>query len=141
MDFAGPAECGGKNTSPALSWVNPPAGTASFAITIWDQDGQKGMGVSHWVAYGIAPTMASIPAGFGSANSAAFVGGTNTRKTTTYLGPCPPVGEVPHHYYMTVYALDLAPTALAPGLTREQFFAAIAGHGLGATSTIALYNR
>ena len=140
-DFAGPGDCGGKNVSPQLSWVNPPAGAASFAITIWDQDGQKGLGVSHWVAYGIPPTMTSLPAGAGSPPSPAFVSGTNTRKAVAYLGPCPPVGDAPHHYYITVYALDLAPNALAPGLTREQFFAALAGHALGATTMVALYGR
>jgi Raf kinase inhibitor-like YbhB/YbcL family protein len=140
-DFGGPAECGGKNISPQLSWVNPPAGTASFAITIWDQDGQKGLGVSHWVAYGIPPSMLSLPAGAGAANSTMVVNGTNTRKAVAYLGPCPPVGDAPHHYYITVYATDLAPSALAAGLTREQFFAALAGHALGATTMVALYSR
>ena len=140
-DFAGPGDCGGKNVSPQLSWVNPPAGAASYAITIWDQDGQKGLGVSHWVAYGIPPTMTSLPAGAGSPASPAVVSGTNTRKAVAYLGPCPPIGDASHHYYITVYALDLAPNALAPGLTREQFFAAIAGHALGATTMVALYGR
>jgi Raf kinase inhibitor-like YbhB/YbcL family protein len=140
-DFAGPGDCGGKNVSPQLSWVNPPAGAASYAITIWDQDGQKGLGVSHWVAYGIPPTMTSLPAGAGSPASPAVVSGTNTRKAVAYLGPCPPIGDASHHYYITVYALDLAPNALPWGLTREQFFAAIAGHALGATTMVALYGR
>ena len=140
-DFAGPGDCGGKNVSPQLSWMNPPAGTASFAVTIWDQDGQKGLGVSHWVAYGIPATMTTLPAGVGSPASPAFMSGTNTRKAVAYLGPCPPPGDAPHHYYITVYATDLAPSALPSGLTREQFFTALTGHALGATTMVALYGR
>jgi Raf kinase inhibitor-like YbhB/YbcL family protein len=141
VDNAGPGDCGGKNISPALAWSGASPKTASFAITIWDQDGQAGQGVSHWVAYGIPASTTSIPAGFGSAPSSAYVGGTNTRKQTTYLGPCPPLGDTPHHYVITVYALDLAPTALPPGLTREAFFPAIAGHVVGVTSYVGLYSR
>jgi Raf kinase inhibitor-like YbhB/YbcL family protein len=138
---AGPGPCGGKDLSPALAWSGTPAGTASFAITIFDQDGQKGQGVSHWVAYGIAPTVTSIPTGFGSAPSPAYVGGNNTRGVPLYTGACPPVGDAPHHYLITLYALDLAPSAPAPGLTRDTFFPAIKGHVLGVTSFVGTYAR
>ena len=140
-DNAGPGPCGGKDLSPALAWSGAPAGTASFAITIFDQDGQKGQGVSHWVVYGIAPTVTSIPTGFGSAPSPAFVGGNNSHGAPLYTGACPPVGDAPHHYLITLYALDLAPAALAPGLAREAFFPAIKGHVLGATSFVGVYAR
>jgi hypothetical protein len=45
--------CGGKNQSPALSWNAGPAGTLSYAIVMHDPDGQKGLGVDHWIHYGI----------------------------------------------------------------------------------------
>jgi Raf kinase inhibitor-like YbhB/YbcL family protein len=140
-DSAASGDCGGKNISPGLAWSGAPKTTASYALTIWDQDGQKGQGVSHWVAYGIAPTMTSIPAGFGSAPSPAYVGGTNTRKTTLYFGPCPPIDDTPHHYVITVYALDLPPTALPAGLTREAFYPAILNHTVGVTSFVGIYGR
>jgi len=140
-DNAGPGPCGGKDLSPALAWTGAPAATASFAITIWDQDGQKGQGVSHWIAYGIAPTVATIPTGFGSAPSPAYVGGNNIHGVPLYTGACPPVGDAPHHYLITIYALDLPPVALPPGLAREAFFPAIKGHVLAATSFVALYAR
>jgi Raf kinase inhibitor-like YbhB/YbcL family protein len=140
-DSAGAGACGGKNVSPALSWSGAPAKTASYALTMWDQDGRKGQGVSHWVAYGIPATTTSIPAGFASAPSSAYVGGTNTAGTTIYLGPCPPIDDTPHHYVITVYALDLPPTALAAGLTRDAFYPAILGHVVGVTSMVGIYGR
>jgi Raf kinase inhibitor-like YbhB/YbcL family protein len=140
-DSAAGGDCGGKNVSPALTWSGAPASTASYALTIWDQDGRMGQGVSHWVAYGIGPATTSIPAGFGSAPSAAYVGGTNTRNTTIYFGPCPPPGDTPHHYVITVYALDLPPAALPAGLTREAFYPAIRNHVVGVTSFVGIYGR
>ena len=45
--------CVGENVSPALSWSNPPAGTKSYALIMYDPEGRGGLGVVHWVAYGI----------------------------------------------------------------------------------------
>jgi len=45
--------CVGENVSPPLEWKNPPAGTKSFALTLVDPEGRGGLGVVHWVAYGI----------------------------------------------------------------------------------------
>src|ERR1700759_2999317 len=52
--------CPGKNISPELAWHNAPAGTRSFAILMYDMDGQYGAGVSHWVAYNIAPSRTEL---------------------------------------------------------------------------------
>jgi len=139
-DFAA-ARCGGKDLSPPLAWSGAPAATASFAFTVWDQDGMKGQGVSHWVAYGFAPAMALLAAGAVSAPGPSFVGGSNTAKTGVFLGFCPPPGTAPHHYLFTIYALDLAPSALPPGLARADFFAAIKDHTLDVTSYVGLYGR
>src|SRR5262249_18596095 len=42
--------CVGENVSPALSWANPPAGTKSYALLMFDPEGRPPGGVSHWVA-------------------------------------------------------------------------------------------
>src|SRR5262245_54941861 len=55
--------CPGQNVSPQLAWSNAPAGTKSFAILMYDIDGQAGVGVSHWVAYNIAPTVLALAEG------------------------------------------------------------------------------
>jgi Raf kinase inhibitor-like YbhB/YbcL family protein len=131
--------CPGQNVSPQLAWTNAPEGTKSFAILMFDVDGQSGAGVSHWVAYNIAPTVHALAEGDGTAGRN-FTGGSGTRSNANYLGPCPPRGDGPHHYLITVMALDLEPK-LAPGLTREAFLAAVKGHQLAASSVGGLFAR
>jgi Raf kinase inhibitor-like YbhB/YbcL family protein len=134
-------DCGGENISPPLAWSHAPAGTLSHAVVVYDPDGGKGLGSVHWVAYDISPSVTSLAEGAGTVVSGLFVGGTNTRGTTTYFGPCPPVGDQPHHYVFGVYALDVAPGTLAPALTRDLLFQAIRGHVLAAASIVLRYAR
>ena len=131
--------CGGGNVSPALQWRHAPAGTKSFAVTIFDPDGAKGRGVVHWIVYGIAPATTGLAEG--EAAPPGSVSGTNVSGSPGYFGPCPPAGEVPHHYVTQVYALDLPPDALQAGLTRDAFLAAIKDHVLAATSNVFRYGR
>lgn len=133
--------CGGENVSPPVQWSHPPAETKSFAVTITDPDGQKGFGSVHWVAYGIPQAIGALPEGAGTSSSKDFVTGANSNGKAVYRGPCPPVGDQPHHYVISVYALDLAPGALEPGLDRDKFLAAIKGHSLNETSIVLRYNR
>src|SRR3954469_13047827 len=131
--------CPGKNVSPELAWHNLPAETKSLAILMYDVDGQFGAGVSHWVAYNILPATAKLKEGDGTAGKG-FTGGSGTRANANYVGPCPPQGDGPHHYLITVMALDLDP-ALAAGLTREQFLAQAKGHFLASASLGGLFAR
>jgi Raf kinase inhibitor-like YbhB/YbcL family protein len=131
--------CPGKNVSPQLAWHDAPAGTKSFAILMYDIDGQYGAGVSHWVAYNILPTTTELKEGDGTAGIG-FTGGAGTRANANYVGPCPPQGDGPHHYMITVMATDLEPT-LAPGLTREAFLAAAKGHLLTSATIGGLFAR
>ena len=131
--------CPGQNVSPQLAWTNPPAGTKSFAILMYDVDGQFGAGVSHWVAYNIAPAVHELAEGEGTAGKK-FTGGSGTRGNPNYLGPCPPRGDGPHHYLITVIALDMEPN-LSPGLTRDAFLSAVKGHLLAASSIGGLFAR
>ena len=56
-----------------------------------------------------------------------YVGGIGTKKFSTYTGPCTPAGPL-HHYTFTLMATDLEPTALPPGLTRDELIKALEGH-------------
>jgi phosphatidylethanolamine-binding protein (PEBP) family uncharacterized protein len=119
--------CVGANTSPPFAWANPPAGTTSFALLMFDPEGRNGLGVSHQVAYGIAAT------------ARGFVAGKGTRGFSLYYGPCPPPGTGIHHFVFTVIATDLAPDALPPGLTREELFDRLKGHAKAVAGIVGRY--
>lgn len=99
--------CGGQNTSPALNWSNAPAGTKSFAVTMYDPDAPTGSGWWHWVMYNIPATATGLPAGAGNGRNAprGSQEGRTDFGSKGYGGPCPPVGDKPHHYHITVFAL------------------------------------
>ena len=133
--------CVGENISPPLQWSNPPAGTKSYAIILHDQEGRNGLGVVHWLAYGIAASVTSLPEGAGDGKSQVFVGGSNILGQGTYFGPCPPKTHGPHHYVFTIIATSLEPTALKPGLTMSQLLEAIGKNALGATGLIGRFGH
>jgi Raf kinase inhibitor-like YbhB/YbcL family protein len=132
--------CVGENISPALNWSNPPEGTKSFVLMMFDPEGRPPEGVSHWVAYGIPPTVTGFAEGEVSKTSDKYVGGTSTQKLPSYSGPCTPAGA-PHHYTFTLIATDLDPTALKPGLTREELIKELAGHAKVATGLIGTFSK
>lgn len=133
-------ECGGDGFSPPLQWANPPAGVQSFALIIFDVDGAHGAGITHWVAYNLPATKLSVAQGEGTADATTLTSGKNTHGTELFRGFCPPKGDAPHHYVITVYALDLSP-ALAPGMTRDDALSAFKGHVLRLASIVARYGR
>jgi Raf kinase inhibitor-like YbhB/YbcL family protein len=132
--------CAGENISPALSWRNPPAGTKSYALVMFDVDGRPPVGFVHWVAYGIPPSLSALAEGDGSKANDKYVAGQNSPKQSSYFGPCPPPGTV-HHYVFTLFATDLEPASLKEGMTREEVVKAIEGHAKGATSLFATYAK
>jgi len=134
-------DCGGQGVSPQVSWSDLPPNAKSVAVLILDPDGAMGLGVSHWVVYNIPADRGQLKQGEGQTDGAGVTVGKNISGATAYRGMCPPVGDVPHHYTMTVIATDLEPTALPPALTREELFAALKGHALGAQSVVGRYGR
>jgi Raf kinase inhibitor-like YbhB/YbcL family protein len=132
--------CIGDNVSPPLAWSNPPDGTKSFALVVTDPEGRSGLGVVHWVAYGIPAEVTGFAEGDVSKPSDKFVGGKSTPGLATYFGPCPTPGDW-HHYTFTLIATDLEPKALAPGLTRDELFAALSGHAKRAAGLIGRFRH
>jgi len=58
--------CTGKNVSPALKWSGAPAGTKSFALTVYDPDAPTGSGWWHWVVYNIPGNANELAEGAGA---------------------------------------------------------------------------
>jgi Raf kinase inhibitor-like YbhB/YbcL family protein len=135
------ANCVGENLSPALAWARAPAATRSFVILMDDQSGRAGLGVNHWVAYGIAPEANGLPEGAAVAAPAGFSAGKNSLGMP-YLGPCPPRGNAPQHYVYTLIATSLEAGALPPGLDKAAVLEALkGGKALGAASLVLRFNH
>ena len=134
------ANCVGENVSPQLSWSGEPAGTKSFVLTMVDPEGRGGLGVFHWVAYGIPADVHSFAEGEVSKPSDKYVGGKSTQGVGYFSGPCTPPGS-PHHYTLKVIATDLDPKALPPGLTLPELDEKLAGHAKGAAGLVGLFTH
>src|SRR5258707_6824913 len=136
--------CVGENVSPQLSWSGAPEGTKSFALTMVDPEGRGGLGVFHWVSYGIPANVTSFAEGEVSKASDKYVGGKSTQGVGNYSGPCTPPGT-PHHYTFVVIATDLDPKELPAGLTREEFLAKLGppapamSHAKGSAGLVGLF--
>ena len=104
--------CTGDDQSPALSWSGAPAGTKSFAITMFDPNAPTGSGWWHWTVFNIPADVHSLPENAGAADTTSLPTGAMEGRTdfgfSHYGGPCPPVGDPAHHYIITVYALKVA---------------------------------
>ncbi len=129
-------ECGGGNLSPALVWSGAPAGTQSFALTLYDPDGGP-HGWWHWL-------VANIPAHSTSlARGAAAQGAISLRNdfgNACYDGPCPPKGSGTHHYRFTIYAMP-AGISIDPGASPARNGAAIDKAALAKATLTGTYER
>ena len=131
--------CDGDDTSPALAWTKPPAGTESFALIMDDPDAPGGTWV-HWVLYNIPADVRKLAEAFpadaelsdGSRN------GKNSWPKSGYGGPCPPSGT--HRYYFKLYTLDTM-LDLAAGANKAQLLKAMEGHILAQTELMGTYQH
>jgi len=94
--------CNGGNVSPALEWKNPPAGTRSFAVTVFDPDAPTGNGWWHWAVVNLPAATTGLERGAKPPAGALQL--RNDFGAAGYSGPCPPPGK-PHRYEFTVWAL------------------------------------
>jgi Raf kinase inhibitor-like YbhB/YbcL family protein len=119
--------CHGGNESPALAWTGAPAGTRSFAVTMYDPYIPPVSGWFHWIVYDLPATTSGLPRNAGAAGGAGLPAGAKQglpdgdAPQPRYYGPCPDVGDPPHRYVVTVYALrvdhlDVPITATAADL-------------------------
>ena len=99
--------CEGANTSPALAWRNAPAGTKSFAVTVYDPDAPTGSGWWHWTVVNIPRSTTSLSSGAEGHLPKGAVQGRTDYGQATFGGVCPPPGDKPHHYQFTVWALKV----------------------------------
>ncbi|MFD7730524.1 YbhB/YbcL family Raf kinase inhibitor-like protein [Kitasatospora phosalacinea] len=129
--------CDGGNQPLRLNWRGAPAGTKSFAVTMFDPDAPTGSGFWHWLVWDVPATTT----GLSQNPPTGAVVGTNAAGAQGYLGPCPPVGDRTHRYRITVYALD-TPSLALPAATPPTVTAfTMGGHIIGYAQTTALAAR
>lgn len=86
-----------------------PAEAKSFAVTVYDPDAPTGSGWWHWVVFNIPAGTSGLPKNAGDPAAKLAPAGSVQSSTDFgkpgYGGPCPPAGDKPHRYQITVYAL------------------------------------
>ncbi len=102
--------CKGGNISPSLTWSGAPSDAKSFAINLYDPDAPTGSGFWHWIVFNIPVSTTSLPKDAGNVKKKLMPKGViqsrNDYGFDGYGGMCPPQGDKPHHYTLTVYAVD-----------------------------------
>ncbi|MGZ3769301.1 MAG: YbhB/YbcL family Raf kinase inhibitor-like protein [Bdellovibrio sp.] len=102
--------CKGENHSPEITWKDAPKETKSFAVTIFDTDAPTGSGWWHWTVFNIPATVTKLDENV-SGDKSKFPKGAVEGRTdygkSGYGGPCPPPGDKPHRYVVTVYAMKV----------------------------------
>ena len=109
--------CVGENISPALAWANPPEGTKSYALMMFDPEGRPPGGVSHWVAYGIPVSVTGFAEGEVSKPSDKYIGGLGTAKRPSF-SHCAVEGDavIGHHHARHHSVSRWRSSAVAPSL-------------------------
>jgi Raf kinase inhibitor-like YbhB/YbcL family protein len=137
--------CTGKNISPALQWEGAPKNTKSLAVTVYDPDAPTGSGWWHWIIFNIPANITSLSKNAGDpASGLAPAGSVQSRTdygTPGYGGACPPVGDKPHRYQFTVYALDIEKLPLDVNASGAMVGFNLHQHTLAKSSITVYYSR
>jgi Raf kinase inhibitor-like YbhB/YbcL family protein len=139
--------CHGPNESPALKWTHAPAGTKSFAVTMFDPYKPPASGWWHWVVYDIPAATTELPRKAGDPGSSGMPQGAKQAPPDGeapephYYGPCPDEGDPPHHYTITVYALSVDHLDVPPTSTPANIDYVISTKMLAKSTIVRLFSR
>jgi len=137
--------CSGENRSPALTWSGAPAGTQSFAVTVYDPDAPTGSGWWHWSVINLPADVNALAADAGAVGGAKLPAGASQLRTdygvAAWGGTCPPQGDKPHRYIFTVYALKVPKLDIPSDATAALAGFMINANLLGKASFVAKYGR
>lgn len=138
--------CKGGNISPELKWSGAPRGTRSFAVFVHDPDAPTGgAGWWHWLVLNIPATVHELKKDAGKTDGSNLPAGA-VQVTTSFGapgwgGPCPPVGDRPHRYHFTVYALKVEKIDLPQGATAELAGYMVNGNAIGKARLTGRFGR
>jgi len=139
--------CHGPNHSPTLKWTNVPAGTKSFAVTMFDPFRPPASGWWHWLVFDIPATVTQLPRDAGLPGNPGMPQGAQQGKPdgeapeAHYYGPCPDEGDPPHHYTITVYALSVEHLNVPATSTAANIDYEISAKTLAKATIVRLFSR
>lgn len=137
--------CSGGNVSPALSWSNAPAGTQSYAVTLFDPDAPTDSGWWHWVVINLPSGTNGLEKAAGDTSGHGLPAGAVQVRTDFgkpgFGGACPPPGNKPHRYIFTVYALKTAKLDLPENASAALASFMIRANAIGKASLTTRYGR
>jgi Raf kinase inhibitor-like YbhB/YbcL family protein len=136
--------CTGANASPQLGWENAPAGTKSFVVTVYDPDAPTGSGWWHWVVYNIPAAAKELEHGAGSGTASLPEGAAQGRTdfgAPGFGGACPPVGDKPHRYIFTIFALKVEKLEVAADASPALIGFMTRANSLGNATFTTTYGR
>jgi hypothetical protein len=142
VKYAHRSVAGGKNTSPAFSWQDPPPGTRSFALSIVDPHPVANNWV-HWFIIDIPFQERSLEEGASRTGRIPVPAKEllNSYNEMGYGGPAPPKGSGPHPYVATLYALDVPSLSLGKDTVLSAFLRAIEGKSIAEASMTGYHER
>jgi|GEM_PF-311013 len=131
--------CHGDESSPPLTWTDPPNETQSFALIMEDLDTPIG-NITHWVLFNIPVERRGLEAALPAepSPSGGIVQGRNGMRRNRYLGPCPPWGD--HRYVFHLFALDIDLTP-EPKWGKKRLLKAMQGHILATAHLIGTFEK
>jgi Raf kinase inhibitor-like YbhB/YbcL family protein len=131
---------GGRDASPQLSWSGAPAGTRSYAVTMYDPDAPTMSGFWHWAVANIPATVTSLPEGAGDEGGTGLppsaIQYPNDARAVRFIGAAPPAGHGAHRYFVTVHALDVEDIGLDADNTPALLGFTMFGHVLARATLI-----
>ncbi|WP_033295898.1 YbhB/YbcL family Raf kinase inhibitor-like protein [Amycolatopsis jejuensis] len=134
---------GGEDVSPQLSWSGFPAGTQSFAVTVYDPDAPTASGFWHWAVADVPVGVTELPSGAGDETGGKLPQGAvqlaNDAGLRRYLGAAPPAGHGVHHYHVVVHAVDVPSLQLPDGATPAFLGFTLFSHTLARAVLVPVY--
>ena len=127
----------GGNRVPSLRWSSVPDGTVELALVMHDPDAPMTDGFTHWVVTGISPDSTGIDEG--ETGTGSSITGPNEVDQEAYMGPAPPPGHGPHHYFFHLFALDTS-VGDQP-LSRPELLKRIDGHIIEQARVVGTFQR
>ena len=136
-----------------LHWTGAPRGTKYFILIVFDPDAREGKGWWHWFQTEIPASTHELPLNLsnlvkdgadrtkGWREQYGSSGIRNSFGDYGYDGPFPPIGDPPHHYIFTLYAMPNSAHLSASQSDPLMITAYVKTHALGHAELTGLYGR